>query len=102
MVLEIQFRSLKHKAVIGLRKNLSNFSFLSKWYKVIAVCWCKQATSNSLEMCLYCTSLLKLYDKSIIIFLTNVLANIYSEISKNFMNSLYLQCERVRGSWKVR
>ena len=44
-------------------------------YKARALCCCKQPTSN----CIY---LFKLYDKSIIILLANVLACICSEISK--------------------
>ena len=31
----------------------------------LTVCRCKQPTSNIFQMCLYCISLLKLYDKSI-------------------------------------
>ena len=81
-VLEIHFGSLKYTAVISIRKNLSNFLLLFKWYKAITMWWCKQPTSNSFQTCLYCIYLLKLYDKSIIILLTNVLANICSEISK--------------------
>ena len=84
MVLEIHFRSWKYTAVIRIHKNLSNFPF--KRYKVIkwlaTVCWSKQSTSNNFQMCLYCIYLLKLYDKSIIILLTNDLTNICSEISK--------------------
>ena len=81
-VLEIHFRSLKYTAVIRLRKNLSNFPLLSTRYKTITVCWCKQPTSNSFKTCLYSIYLLKLYDKSITILLTNDLTNICSEISK--------------------
>ena len=88
MVLEIHFRSLKYRAVIRIRKNLSNFPF--KRYEAIrrlaswlgTVCWCKQSTSNSFQTGLCCIYLLKLYDKSIIILLTNDLTNICSEISK--------------------
>ena len=84
MVLEIHSRSLKYTAVIRICKYFSNFPF--KRYKVIrrlaTVCWCKQSISNSFQTCLYCIYLLRLYDKSIIILLTNDLANICSEISK--------------------
>ena len=48
---------------------------LSKRCKAI-VCWCKQPISNNFQTCLYCIYLLKLYDKSIIILLTNDLTNI--------------------------
>ena len=72
----------KHTTVIRIRKHLNNFPFLSKRYKAIAVCWCKQPTSKSVQMCLYCMYLLKLYEKIIIILLTNVLVNIGSEIRK--------------------
>ena len=84
MVLETHFGSLKYAIVIRIRKNLSNFPF--KRYEAIrrlaTVCWCKQSTSNSFQTCLYCIYLLKLYDKSIIILLTNDLTNICSKISK--------------------
>ena len=80
-VLEIQFRSLKYTAVIRIRKSMSNFPFLSKRYKAITVCQCKQTTSNSFQVCLYCIYLLKLNDKSII-SLTDISANICSEIAK--------------------
>ena len=82
MILEIHFWSLKYTAVIKLCKYLSNFPFLSTWYKAITVCWCKQPTSNSFKMCLYSIYLLKLYDRSITILLTNNLTNICSKISK--------------------
>ena len=69
-VLEIQSRSLRWTVVIKIRKILQkirkNFIFLSKRYKAIAVCWCKQPTSNSFETCLYYIYLLKLYHKTII------------------------------------
>ena len=81
-VLGIQFWSLKNTVVIRICKNLSNFLFLSKRFKAITVCWCKQPTSNSFQTCLYCIYLFRQYDRSIIILLTNDLANIYSEISK--------------------
>ena len=71
-ILEIHFRSLEYTAVIRLRKSLSKFSFLSSRYKAIIVCWCKQPTSNSFQTCLYCIYLLKLSDRLIITFLTNV------------------------------
>ena len=48
-VLEIQFRSLRHTAVMRIRKNLSNFPFLFKRYKEITVCRCKKPTSSSFE-----------------------------------------------------
>ena len=82
MVLEIHFQSLKYTAVFRIRKNLSTFPFLSKRHKAITVCRCKQPTSNSLQTCLYYIYLLKLYDKLIILLLTNDLTNICSEISK--------------------
>ena len=53
-----------------------------KQYKEITVYWCKQPTSKSFQMCLWCIYLLKLYYKSVIILLTNNLTNIWSEISK--------------------
>ena len=85
-VLEIQLRSLKYMVVTRIRKNLENLSipFVPKRYKAI-VCWCKQTTSNSFQMCLYRIYLLKLYDKSIITLLTN------KQNSIDFMKSLYLQ-----------
>ena len=46
------------------------------------VCSCKQPTSNSFQTSLYCVYLLKLYDKSIIILLTNDSTNTCSKISK--------------------
>ena len=69
--------------LLGYAKILSNFSFLPKRYKALAVCWCKQPTSKSFQMCFYCIDLLKLYYKSTIIMLRNILSNIWSEISKN-------------------
>ena len=80
--LEIHIRSLKCTAVIRISKNLSNSPFLLKRYKAITMCWCKHPTSNSFKTCSYCIYLLKLYDKSIIILLTNDLISISSEISK--------------------
>ena len=71
-----------HGCYLGYGKISSNFSFLSKRYKAITVCWCKNPTSNSFQMCLYCLYLFKLYDKSIIILPTNDLTNICSEISE--------------------
>ena len=68
--------------LLDYAKILSTFSMLPKRYKAIMVCWCKQATSTSFQMCLYCIYLLKLYYKSIIILLTNNLTNIWSEVSK--------------------
>ena len=88
LIMPIHFQSLKYTAVIRICKNLSNFPFLSKWNKAgITVFWWKQPTSNSFQTCLYCMYSLKLYNKSIIILLTNDLANICSEISK--IRSIY-------------
>ena len=74
----------------------------TRWF---TVCWCKQHSSSSFQTCLYCLCLLKLYDKSIVILLTNDLTNVCSEISKIrlilWIVYRYLQCERVGGSWKV-
>ena len=114
MVLEIHFRSLKYTAVIRICKNLSNFPF--KRYETIrqlvtawnynssmaTMCWCKQPTWNSFQTCLYCIYLLKLYDKLIIILLTNDLTNICSEISQIRL-ILWKACtSKWKGwSWKV-
>ena len=72
----------KMQFLLGYGKNLRNFSFLSKQYKAISVCWYKQSTSKSFLTCLYCIYLFKLYYKSIIILLTNNLNDIRSEVSK--------------------
>ena len=74
--------TFKYTAVIKICKNLSNFPFLSKLYKLITLCWCKEPTANSFQTCLYYIYLLKLCDKSIIILLTNDLTDICREISK--------------------
>ena len=66
----------------GYAKISSNFSFLSKQCKAITVCWCKQPTLRSFQTYLYCIYLFKLYNKSIIILLTNTLTNIWMKISK--------------------
>ena len=103
-ILEIQCQSLKYTVVVKTRKNLSNNPFLSKRYQAITVFWCKQPTSNSFQTCLYYIYLLKLYDTSIIILLTNDLTNICSKISRIWLilwMALSLQCERVGRSWKV-
>ena len=84
-VLEIQFRSVKRMVVTRIRKNFEHSLFLSKWYNVITLCWCKQPTSNSFQTCLYRVYLFKLYYKLIIILLTNNLTNICSEISKTWL-----------------
>ena len=68
--------------LLGYAKISSNFSFLPKRYKAIIVCWCKEPTSKSFQMCLYCIYLLKLYYKSLIILLTNNLTKIWSKVSK--------------------
>ena len=47
--LEIQFRSLKYRAVFRIGNNLSNFPFLSKRYEARTMCWCIQPTPNSLQ-----------------------------------------------------
>ena len=65
IVLEILFWYLKYNVVIKMCKILSNFPFLSKRYKVIAVCWCKQSTPNSFQTWLYI--LTQMYDKSVIL-----------------------------------
>ena len=75
-------QSLKYMAVIRIRKNLSNFPFLSKRYKVRTVCWCKTTHFKQFSNTSNCIYLLKLYDKSIITLLANVLTNICNEISK--------------------
>ena len=49
--------------------------------RLATVCRCKQPTSNRFHKSLYCVYLLKLCNKSNMIFLTNDLTNIYSEIS---------------------
>ena len=85
-LLEIQFWSLKYTAVIRIHKNLSNLPFLSKWYKPY--------TSN-------CKYLLKLYYKSIIILLANVLANICSEISKIWLILWMVYTCNVKGLEEV-
>ena len=100
-VFEIQFWSLKYTAVIRIRKNLSNFPFLSKWYNTRQepVCQCKQPTENSFQSsnCIY---LLKLYDKSVIILLTNVLANICSKISNIWLILWMVYTCNVKGKLK--
>ena len=106
--LEIQIRSVKCTVYTSIRKNFEhshkniiclflkifffnvtscdsasrNFSFLSKWYKTIAVCSCKQTTSTSFQKCLYLIYLFKLYKKPVIILLAKELTNICSEISE--------------------
>ena len=100
-VAKIQFQCLKFTTVIRIRKNLSNFPFLSKQFQVITVWWCKQPTSNSFQTCLYCIYLFKLYDKSIIILLTNVLANICSEISQIRLILLMVYTCNVKGLEEV-
>ena len=64
--------------------------------------------NNPLQTVLYCVYLFKLYDKSIIIALTDDLVNIYSEISKIWLILWMVytcnsegQCEGVGGSWKI-
>ena len=101
-VLQIQSRSLKYTAVIKIRNNLSNFPFLSKQYKAITVCWCKLPTSNSFQTCLYYIYLLKLYDKSIIILLTNDLTNICANISKIWLILWMLYNCSLKGLKEVR
>ena len=71
-----------YAVVIKVSKNFSNFLFLSKWYRVITVCWCKQTTIDSFQTCLYYLYLVKLYNKWIIILLIKNLTNIYRKISK--------------------
>ena len=73
---------LKHMVVIRIRQKLSNFPFISKRYKAITMCRCKQPIWNSFKTLLYCNYLLRLYGKSIIILLANDLTNICSKASK--------------------
>ena len=87
--------------LLGYAKIPSNFSFLPKRYKALAVCWCKQPTSKSFQMCFYCISLLKLYYKSTIIMLRNILGNIWSEISKNQLIFLMVYTCSVKRLEKV-
>ena len=68
-------------------------------HKAIAVCWCKQPTSNNFQTRLYWI-FFKLYIKSIIILLANDLNNILGEKSKTRL-ILYLQCERAGGIWNI-
>ena len=80
--MEIQFRSLKHTAVIRIRKILSNFPFLSKRYARREQC---VDVNNPLQTVF---KHFKLYRLAQIVWeinycmLTNVLVNICSEISK--------------------
>ena len=70
----------------------------------ITVCWCKQPTSNSFQMCLYSECLFKLCDTLIIILMTNGLTNVCNKMRKkpiDFMNGLHLQCEEAGGGGKV-
>ena len=48
-VLEIQFRSLKCRLLVGYAKISSNFPLSLKRYKAFTVCRCKQTTSKSFE-----------------------------------------------------
>ena len=89
-----EFRdSVPIRKMHGYANILSNFSFLSKRQRRLQCI----DTNNPLQtVVLYCVYLFKLYDKSIIILLTNDLTNIYSEISKILLilfDGLYLQCE---------
>ena len=81
-VLEIQFQPLNARLLIGYAKISSNFSFLSKRYKVITECRWEHPTSNSFQKCSYSVYLFKLHDSLIIILLTTDLTNICSKISK--------------------
>ena len=81
--LEIQLLFVNCAVFTRLGKNFEHLFFPSQvWYKATLVCWCKQLTSKSFQMSLYCIDLLKLYYKSTIIMLTNILNKIWSEISK--------------------
>ena len=82
MVLDISSGPWNARLLVGYTKISSNFSFLSKRSKAISVCWSKQPTSKSFQMCFYCIYLFKLYDKLIFLLLTIDLTNICSEISE--------------------
>ena len=81
-ILEFQFQSVKCTVVTKLRKNFEHLFILIQIKKTIKVCWCKQSTSKSFRTFLCYIYLFKLYDKSIIILLTNNLTKIWSKISK--------------------
>ena len=99
-ILQMEFRFLNCTAVIKIRKNFSNFTFLPKQYKAITLCWSKQNTSNNFQ------TLQAVYTYSNCmtinyIWLTNVSTNICSEIRLILWIVCNLQCERVGRSWKV-
>ena len=58
---------------------------------------CAEPFSKSFQTCLYCIYLFKLYDESIIILLTNDLANICSEISKVWLILWMIYAWNVKG-----
>ena len=63
------------------------------------MCSCKQTTSKSFQtgVYVYTYSNCLVYQISVVILLTNDLTNICSKRSNiEFMNRLYLQCERAR------
>ena len=81
-VSEIHFLSLRYM-ITRISKNFEQLSISIQAIQGSSVLvWCKQLTSKSFQTSLYCVYLLKLYDKWIIILLTNDLTNIFSEISK--------------------
>ena len=78
-----QFPSVNCAVVTRLRKNFEQLFIPSQATQGDWECWCKQPTSKSFQMCLYRIDFLKLYNKSTIIMLANILTKIWSKISKN-------------------
>ena len=97
MVLEIQFWSLKCTAVFRIRNNSATFhSYASDTRQEQCTTHSKQSSMTSNRM-----YLLKLYEKSIIVLLTNVLVNICCEISKIWLISWMVYACNVEGLEKV-
>ena len=71
-------------------------------YKVRAVCWCKQPTSNSFETLQTVYNYSNCMIKSIIILLTNVLASICGGISRIRLISWMIYICNVKGLEKVK
>ena len=89
--------------LLGYEKLSRNFSFLSKWYKAITVCWCKQPLQEVFKRVYTVYTYSNRMIKSIIILQRNSLIKIWSEVNKIqlILWMVYLEHERARGSWKI-
>ena len=104
-VLEVQFRSVKYTVITRIRKNCEQLlipvqAIQGDYSLLMQTTHVKRIISNSFQMGFDCVYLFRLFDKSIIISLTDDSTNICSEISKIWLILWKVCTWNMKANWR--